>query len=429
MTSQDPKIAEEVLADFLDLAARWDNGVPLHSLLVEVGTTSSNTILYNTVQTAFKHLGSLDYVIHLCWQGRLRRRTRWLARWALCHYFYIRSLPFNMAADVAVHYAKRRYHASEGKKINALLRQVSSRSEKQFMNELWQNGPPEVRMELGAELYRHWRERFTESQLRNLAALLQKEAPIIVRERRRLPADGPDQRQRANAEKHLRAIPPPPWAPQEKCFECIRPAQFFHTKAVQHNAYYVQDPSTMLAPHLLQVRPDQSVGDFCSAPGGKTTILADNLQGNGELLCVDRNKHRLKKVKANLQHLPECHFYTADLAEHPFKRNFFDRILLDVPCTNTGVIRRRPDVRWRFSSEGLRTVTRLQERILQNAAASVKPGGKLVYSTCSLEPEENHRMIEHFLEMNPHFVFELQNQLLPTDRHDGAYAARLRRVK
>jgi 16S rRNA (cytosine967-C5)-methyltransferase len=101
--------------------------------------------------------------------------------------------------------------------------------------------------------------------------------------------------------------------------------------------------------------------------------------------------------------------------------------MLDVPCSNTGVIRRRPDVRWAFSEASLRELSALQAQILHAGVVLLKPGGRVVYSTCSIEKEENHDQIRAFLDSHSDFVLLAERQLLPTASHDGAYAALLRR--
>jgi 16S rRNA (cytosine967-C5)-methyltransferase len=165
----------------------------------------------------------------------------------------------------------------------------------------------------------------------------------------------------------------------------------------QAGAVYVQDPSTSLAPCLLAPRPGERVLDACAAPGGKTGILAQLMADRGELVATDPSAKRLAQLAGNLDRLGVAcarvlrHDWTSPA---PDGTGEFDAVLLDVPCSNTGVLRRRADARWRLTPETFSEMATLQLAIARNAATHLRPGGRLVYSTCSLEPEENEGVIE-----------------------------------
>jgi 16S rRNA (cytosine967-C5)-methyltransferase len=132
-------------------------------------------------------------------------------------------------------------------------------------------------------------------------------------------------------------------------------------------------------------------------------------------------------MQENFDALGRCRAVVADAAVPPFPPGTFDALLLDVPCSNTGVLRRRPDVRWRFSTAQLADLTNIQRGILRAAADLVRRGGRLVYSTCSIEPEENSDQVQRLLREHDEYLLERDAELLPTQMHDGAYAALLRR--
>ena len=191
--------------------------------------------------------------------------------------------------------------------------------------------------------------------------------------------------------------------------------------------FYVQDPSTSVAPSLLNPRPGETVLDACAAPGGKTMQLAELMQGQGTLVAMDPSADRLKPLRENIARL-KWNFISVvegDLTkEKPSTR--FNAILLDVPCTNTGVIRRRPDARWRFSPERLRAACDKQAAILDAAAACLESGGRIVYSTCSLELEENEGQVDRWLARHAEFKLADSKKLFPPESGtDGAYAALL----
>lgn len=193
-------------------------------------------------------------------------------------------------------------------------------------------------------------------------------------------------------------------------------------------AFVVQDPATAGAIELLDVRLGMKVLDFCAAPGGKSIQCAWRLgnPGNGaRLVSQEVNPARRRRLVENLKRV------ALDWVEVVAKAGdgeLFDRVLADVPCSNTGVLRRRPDARWNWTKEHLAELVKLQSEILVKAAAHVAPGGIIVYSTCSNEHEENEGQIESFLAANPGFEEVKRMVSVPFESgRDGAFACALRR--
>lgn len=195
---------------------------------------------------------------------------------------------------------------------------------------------------------------------------------------------------------------------------------------------YIQDPATRHSVDLLDPRPGESVLDACAAPGGKAFLIAAAMGSAENLVCTDSNEKRLPRLQENLERL---HAGKAAVSAHDWTKpapaewhDRFDGILLDVPCSNTGVIRRRVDVRWRLQPQDIERITVTQRRILENALPCLKPGGRLVYSTCSIERAENQSVVEAFLADHPELVLEETREIHPFQHGtDGAYAARIRR--
>ena len=160
--------------------------------------------------------------------------------------------------------------------------------------------------------------------------------------------------------------------------------------------------------------------DLCAAPGGKSLLLIERMVPGATLTAADRSARRQEQTRENFR----CRGleFPVVVAEPRELAGSFDLVLADVPCSNTGVFRRRPDALWRFREEELDEITALQYGILEDAALRVAPGGQLVYSTCSIEPEENSRQIERFTAAHPEFEPVGGGQLLPSTEHDGAYA-------
>lgn len=197
----------------------------------------------------------------------------------------------------------------------------------------------------------------------------------------------------------------------------------------EEGAFAVQDPATLGAVELLDVAPGMRVLDACSAPGGKTIQLALRMCGDGYVLAGDCWADRLEPLRENLARFGLTNFVEVRQLDARRVSIFdveerFDRILLDVPCSNTGVQRRRADAKWRFSPDRLKELNDTQYAILSNAAKLLQPGGKLVYSTCSLEKEENDDIVRKFLKEHPEFTRgEVRFSMPAVSGMDGAYAA------
>lgn len=189
----------------------------------------------------------------------------------------------------------------------------------------------------------------------------------------------------------------------------------------QDGWYYVQDPSTLLSVKQLDPQPGETILDLCSAPGGKTTYVAQRMGNRGRIAARDNQPERLEMLEENCRRLGAT---CVDPAGTP---GAFDRILIDAPCSNTGVLRRRVEARWRVQPAEIKRLNKAQSALLEQAAKELKPGGTLVYSTCSLEAEENEEVVRRFLEEHPAYKLAHERPLLPfIEGVDGAYVANLR---
>jgi len=220
------------------------------------------------------------------------------------------------------------------------------------------------------------------------------------------------------------------WTGENRAFELKAHPPLHSLGSFRDGWFYVQDPSTLLAPVLLGAQPGETVLDLCAAPGGKTTFIAQQMNNEGKIVAQDVDQPRLKLVKDNCVRLGVTNVQTIVPSAFESLPATFDRILIDAPCSNTGVMRRRVDLRWRIQSVEIERLHTAQQQLLKQAATKLKPGGVLAYSTCSLEPEENSEVVKHFLAANPNFKLEVERQLLPfEDGVDGAYVAKLKRVE
>ena len=207
--------------------------------------------------------------------------------------------------------------------------------------------------------------------------------------------------------------------------------------------FNIQDESAGLACRLLDVQEGLRVLDMCAAPGGKTAYIAALMHSRGEVVALDRFESRLKLLQKNMDRLNvDCVRITvADALE--YKSIAFDRVLVDVPCSGSGTLSKKPDIKWKKDLFDIRNLNVLQLKLLSKAATLVKPGGVVVYSTCSIEPEENFEIIKKFLDGNPNFRFESAKGKFPDEiidengciqtlphihKMDGAFAAKLVKV-
>ncbi|HEU4703459.1 MAG TPA: 16S rRNA (cytosine(967)-C(5))-methyltransferase RsmB [Conexibacter sp.] len=199
----------------------------------------------------------------------------------------------------------------------------------------------------------------------------------------------------------------------------------------EQGALVAQSRAAMSAARLLDPSSGARVLDLCAAPGGKATHLAALVGPGGEVVAVERNPRRADALRRTVERLRAdsiVRVQTADAAE-PRADGPFDAVLVDPPCSGLGTLQGRPDLRWRARPEAIEQLAELQLRILAAGAGALKPGGALVYSTCTISPRENEQVVERFLAREPQFALERGHLLLPhRDATDGFFYARLRRA-
>jgi 16S rRNA (cytosine967-C5)-methyltransferase len=204
--------------------------------------------------------------------------------------------------------------------------------------------------------------------------------------------------------------------------------------------FTIQDESAALPCLLLDVRPGQRVIDLCAAPGGKTTNIAERMQNQGEIVAIDKYEAKLGLIKGSCERLGITNVTLVAADASTYAAELADRVLLDAPCSGLGVLCKKPDIKWKRDVTDLDRLVKTQRVLLDHAAELVKPGGVLVYSTCTMEPEENIERVKEFLAGHPEFRLDDARTLVPHDlvstdgcvetfphRHgmDGSFAARL----
>ncbi|MEX0332524.1 MAG: RsmB/NOP family class I SAM-dependent RNA methyltransferase [Puniceicoccaceae bacterium] len=220
----------------------------------------------------------------------------------------------------------------------------------------------------------------------------------------------------------------------EKYFR-VRPGSFREALPdLAQGKVYVQDPFARIPVELLAPQPGENILDLCAAPGGKTRLIAGAMKGEGRITAVDRPGPRLERLRENISQIPGAtvavHAGSVETLNLPPEAGPVDAVLIDVPCSNTGVMQKRPDVKLRLSVGEIDTQAESQLQLLAHAADLVRPGGRLVYSTCSLEAEENENLLHSFIESTSGWRLEKSILSRPWEcRHDGGGAFLLTRVK
>ena len=224
-------------------------------------------------------------------------------------------------------------------------------------------------------------------------------------------------------------------------FKISKHQDIINSEIFKKGYLYVQDPSAGLVVRLLNPKPGDIVTDACAAPGGKTSYISEILNNKSKIFSHDSNVLRFNQLENNLLRLNTKNVSSKLIDVSTSHLEMSDKILLDVPCSGTGVISKKPDIRWRRSENEISEMNILQMQILCNASKYINPGGVIVYSTCSIEPEENDMIIDSFLENHKSFTLEAADLYISkkfTDKigylrtnsfyHkiDGGFAARLK---
>ena len=374
---------------------------------------------------------TLDWLIALRTEGRTQKATlQILLRLGLYQMFWLDRVPDHAAVNETVALARELGCGAQSGFVNALLRGYARERDatRKRLEELKKSEPA-----LGCShpdwLCERWQKRWGADGLRRLLDW-NNTPPKTYARLNTLKADAGRLVEQWRQEGVEYDFFSRDWLPENFVFELKSHPPLTGLPSFQKGLFYVQDPGTLLAVRVLDPRPGDSVLDLCAAPGGKTTYVGQLMENRGRLVAEDLNGPRLHLVRENCDRLgvtmveARCRSGIAV----PELTAQVDRVLLDAPCSNTGVMRRRLDLRWRIRPEEIDRLRATQMELLEDAAVQTKPGGVLVYSTCSLEPEENGGIVKDFLAAHAEFKLEQERELLPwIDGVDGAYVARLAR--
>lgn len=416
MSSKAEQMIHETLVDLQKI----EEGKTLHDMMHD--SHLAGPLLQQTLYSICRHYERLRWILK-CDGDKIRPRHLRLGCWVMCQHLYLSSMPSQKAASIAIDVANKIWHKREASFLNSLFRKKISIAPDQWIERIEKEAPPWVKYDLSEAIWQEWSQQFPEEKIAEMAQdlALPPKVTLRLRQGQHLPEE---------LQTMLQSLPPLPWAPQITMWQIEKSECFFKHPLFNAQSIYCQDPTTLAAPFLLDAKPEEIIADLCCAPGGKTALMAENMMGKGEIWCCDRSEKRLSVAKQNLEiYGGLCHFSVQDATAPNFPPNKFDAILLDVPCSNSGVLRRHPDVRLHYSLANVEELILLQAEILRKAAPLLKKGGRLIYSTCSINYRENQAQILNFLEANPKFTLEKEWNILPAKDFDGGYAAKLVRNK
>ncbi len=407
-----PKQEKNVRRAAVSILRAWSKGHDYAESLIERHAFkndlkgSDRALLQAIIMAVLRHRNLLDYWIGKIRQGKIDHETRDILRVGIAQIMILR-IPDHAAVNETVNCGRKPARGL----INAILRKTLL-LRKRFFEDL-ENAPLPIQFSHSEWLWKRWRKDFGLDATVKLAEWNNKPAENFVRINPLLPK-----------ELDLEAL----------ALEPTQDPRFYHVseklplKEVKAGHLYIQDLATRHAIDLLAAKPGEHILDACAAPGGKACMMAADMENKGTLLCTDSNEKRLPRLTENLERLGvscaemETHDWTQPAAAK--WKGAFDAILADVPCSNTGVIRRRVDVKWRLKPEQITELVQLQREIVSNLLPCLKPGGRLIYSTCSVDPEENEKQVAYFLKTFPELSCEKCIAATPfTDETDGAFAA------
>jgi 16S rRNA (cytosine967-C5)-methyltransferase len=405
----------------------------------------ARSLVYQLVMGTLRYRETLDWCINRVSTTPVNELSSWIRnilRLGLYQILYLDRIPKSAAVNESVNLAKKYGHRGTAGLVNAVLRNSHREELLQAIEALREDRAADISVKYSHPLWivemliADWGRERTLRILKGNNAI-----PPITARTNTLRID----RKRLLEKLEEEGVHASPIPLSEEAIELVPNGSPWKLKAYKEGLFYLQDVSSMFASYCMEPEPGQVVLDTCAAPGGKSTHLAALMQNQGKLYALDVHDHRITLIKENAARLGvrilevQKKDATEELAS-AFPD--MDRVLTDVPCSGLGVVRRRIDLKWRLRPQQLTGLAELQSAILERASACVRPGGLLVYCTCTLLKRENEQMVNQFLERHSQFHVEqvpqpLEKyrtddgfvQILPGDEDmDGFFIARLRRI-
>ncbi|HHW41486.1 MAG TPA: 16S rRNA (cytosine(967)-C(5))-methyltransferase RsmB [Syntrophomonadaceae bacterium] len=377
---------------------------------------SDTALLTELVYGTLRWRNNLDWVINQFSKlpvDRMNYIVRNILRMGVYQLLFLERIPPSAACNESVKLAKAWGLERLAGFVNGILRSVVRNRDQIVYPPLRENPGLHISIKYSHPhwLVERWLKRFGEEETRSLCKADNERPPFVLR--CNTLRTTPEKLCRELKKNNIEAAPSPyiPEGVRVSHITSLPELPFF-----RDGYFVVQDESSMLASLVLNPRAGSFVIDSCSGPGGKTTHLAQIMNNRGKILALDVHEHRLQLIAETAERLGitiiERQLLDARLIPQEL-RGKADYVLVDAPCSGLGVIRRRPDLRWRVAPDDLSLYSQQQLEILKGAAITLKTGGVLVYSTCSTEPEENQDVIARFLRETEGFQLEDITGLIP----------------
>ncbi|MGA1841931.1 MAG: 16S rRNA (cytosine(967)-C(5))-methyltransferase RsmB [bacterium] len=391
-----------------------------HFLEVEYSRTSMSPedrrLSYLLVFGVLRHRNRLDRVISNHSDHPLEKMTPWIRnclRMGAYQILDMSELRHSVAVDESVRLAHRYGHRGTASLVNAILRKTASSGQGHLPT--IEESPEEYLVITQSHprwLVKRWLKRYGIETTLKICVSNNLPHPLTIRWNRL--KEGSQDQSLNTLERFLETPVRSEIIPEGFFIQGPRP--------VTHNTLYregridLQGISSMLMPHLLDIKTGQMVLDACAGSGGKSCHMADLMENQGKILCTDNSEGKLKALIKRSKRLGGkiCYPVCGNSEKGPpWKENSFDRILVDAPCSSLGTIKRHPEIRWLRKEEDLYILSKIQKNILEQAAKALVKGGRLLYCTCSLEPEETHDIMKTFLEKHTKFMVMDLSEAIP----------------
>jgi 16S rRNA (cytosine967-C5)-methyltransferase len=358
--------------------------------------TKDRALLTELTYGTLQHRMTLDYYLEPFVRGKLDGWVRELLRMSLYQIVYLTKIPPHAVVHEAVEIAKRRGHKRIAPTVNGILRSVLRKGVRSLEN--LEDGIAKIAIETSHPewLIERWIELYGEEEAIAMAHENNNPASVTMRvNTAKTTVDEAIAALKAEGIEVRRGEV----VPESLISESGNPS---NTDSFKKGLITIQDESSMLPVNALDVEPGMKVLDMCAAPGGKTTHIAEKMNDEGEVYAHDIHAHKIKLIQSNAERLglesiiPK----SGDSRElvNLYGESSFDRILLDAPCSGFGVIRRKPEIKYVKNENDIKGLLTIQSELLDTAEKLLKPNGIIVYSTCTVEHEENRGMVEKFLE-------------------------------
>ncbi|MFV1885274.1 MAG: 16S rRNA (cytosine(967)-C(5))-methyltransferase RsmB [Balneola sp.] len=399
----------------IDILIEFDLNQNLDFSIADELDTREKAQVREYVQNIFRRRSYLDFLIDHYSSiavDEMKAELKNILRLGIYDMLFMDSTPDYAAINEAVEIAKFKLGSKTGDLVNAIMRNLQRDIE---------NLPKPAykdRTKLVAATFSHpewmvarWSKRFGEREAFKLMQANNSRPNYYVRVNtlRTTPENFVKRMEKMGVE-----FEESEWLPNFYKVDSVQP--FIEKGLLAKGVCQVQDIAAGLAPFVLDPQPDEKIYDLCAAPGTKSIMISDLTQGQADILAVDISADRLEKLAESALNFnaENIKIRRGDVLE--LSLPLADAVLLDAPCTGTGVLSKRADLRWRRDEEGLKNAVELQEQLLEEAANMVKLGGRLVYSTCSIEPEENMEQVHKLLEkMDDNFVLEPLEDYVPEE--------------